>query len=408
MTIDQIREQFPILSEKVYGKQLVYLDNGATTQKPLSVLEACDDIYRHKNANIHRGVHHLSNVCTDLYEQARRKVASHINAAQPEEIIFTRATTEAINLVAYAYGDAFVGEGDEVVVSVMEHHSNIVPWQLLCKRRKALLKVVEITDEGLLKDTDDDLQRLITDRTKIVSIVHVSNVLGTVNDVRRLAQKAHAVGAVLVVDAAQSFPHKKIDVQALGCDFLALSGHKAYGPLGSGALYGRMELLRKMQPWQGGGEMIDKVSFSGTTFAEPPLKFEAGTPDYVAAIGLGAAVDFMQSVGMDFIEAHEQRLIARTLEGLRSIGGIRLIGEAEQRSGVVSFLVGNVHPYDTGMILDKMGIAVRTGHHCAQPLVDRLGVSGTVRASFAVYNTENEVDALLNGVERVKKMFGVK
>ena len=408
MTIDQIREQFPILKETVYGKPLVYLDNGATTQKPLAVLEACDEVYRHKNANIHRGVHHLSNVCTELYEQARRKVARHINAARPEEVVFTRATTEAINLVAYAWGDTFINEGDEVVVTEMEHHSNIVPWQLLCKRRKAVLKVIGITDEGLLRDTDADLEGLITSRTKLVSVAHVSNVLGTVNDVRRLADKAHAVGAVMLVDAAQSFPHMRVDVQELGCDFLALSGHKAYGPLGAGALYGRYELLERMQPWQGGGEMIDKVSFDGTTFAEPPLKFEAGTPDYVAAIGLGAAVDFMHEVGMDYIEQHEQALIARTIEGLRAIGGVRLVGEAQRRSGVVSFLVGSVHPYDTGMILDKMGIAVRTGHHCAQPLVDRLGISGTVRASLGVYNTEDEVDALLNGVERVKKMFGVK
>ncbi len=401
--INAIRSQFPILAETVYKKPLVYLDNGATTQKPLAVIESYDNVYRKVNSNIHRGVHHLSNVCTDLYEQARRIVARHLGASDPTEIVFTRNTTEAINLVAYAYGDKFVGEGDEVVVSEMEHHSNIVPWQLLCQRKGATLRVAKVSDKGELML--DQLESILSERTKIVSIAHVSNVMGTVNDVRKVCELAHSVGAVAVVDAAQSVPHKAIDVKAIGCDFLAFSGHKVYAPLGSGALYGRRELLDAMNPWMGGGEMIDKVSFSGTTFAEPPLKFEAGTPDYAAAIALGAALDFVDNIGMDVIEKHEKNLVRRTIEGLEAIGDIRIVGQADDHSSAVSFLVGSIHPYDAGMILDKLGIAVRTGHHCAQPLMDRFGISGTVRASFAVYSTEAEVDALLNGVELVKKMF---
>lgn len=403
LDIEAIRAQFPILAEKVYKKNLVYLDNGATTQKPLAVIEAQDNIYRRVNSNIHRGVHHLSNVCTDLYEKARQTVARHLNAADQSEIVFTRNTTEAINLVAYAYGDKFVGAGDEIVVSEMEHHSNIVPWQLLCQRRGATLRVARIDDKGQLDM--DYLGTLLNSRTKIVSIAHVSNVMGSVNDVRRIVEMAHAVGAVALVDAAQSVPHSPVDVQAIGCDFLAFSGHKVYAPLGSGALYGRRALLNDMNPWMGGGEMIDKVSFAGTTFAEPPLKFEAGTPDYAAAVGLAAALDFVDSYGMEAIAAHEKALIERTVSGLAAIPDVRIIGNAEHRSGAVSFLVGAVHPYDAGMILDKLGIAVRTGHHCAQPLMERLGIVGTVRASFGIYNNEAEVDALLNGVEWVKKMF---
>lgn len=401
--IEAVRTQFPILAEKVYKKNLVYLDNGATTQKPLQVLEAYDNIYRKVNSNIHRGVHHLSNVCTDLYEKARQTVARHLNAADSSEIVFTRNTTEAINLVAYAYGDKFVGEGDEIIVSEMEHHSNIVPWQLLCQRRGARLQVAHIDAKGQLDM--GQLASLLSPRTKIVSIAHVSNVMGTVNDVKAIVEMAHSVGAVAVVDAAQSVPHTRIDVQAIGCDFLAFSGHKVYAPLGSGALYGRRELLNEMNPWMGGGEMIDKVSFSGTTFAEPPLKFEAGTPDYAAAVALAAALDFVDELGIDAIEEHEKSLLERAVSGLASIPDVRIIGNADSRSSAVSFLVGAVHPYDAGMILDKLGIAVRTGHHCAQPLMEALGIVGTVRASFAVYNTEAEVDALLNGVEWVKKMF---
>lgn len=401
--IEKIRAQFPILREKVYGKPLIYLDNGATAQKPQCVIDAYDNVYRRVNANIHRGVHHLSNVCTELYENARRTVASHIGADDPSEVIFTRNTTEAINLVAYAFGDKFVGEGDEVIVTVMEHHSDIVPWQLLCARRGAKLRVVDIDDDGNLRV--DQLAQLLNSRTRLVCVAHVSNVMGTVNDVRAVADMAHAAGAAVLVDGAQSVPHMKVNVAEIGCDFLAFSGHKVYAPLGSGALYGRREWLEKMLPWMGGGEMIDKVSFAGTTYAEPPLKFEAGTPDYAAAVGLAAAIDFVNSIGMDEIDAHGRALVKKTIQGLDAIGGIRVIGRAANHSGAVSFLIGNVHPYDAGMILDKMGIAVRTGHHCAQPLMERMGVSGTVRASFGVYTSEADVDALLNGVERVKAMF---
>lgn len=401
--VDDVRLQFPILAEKVYKKNLIYLDNGATTQKPLAVIDVYDNVYRKVNANIHRGVHHLSNVCTDLYEKARQIVARHLNAADSSEIVFTRNTTESINLVAYAYGDKFVGPGDEVVVSEMEHHSNIVPWQLLCQRRGAKLLVAKVSDHGELDM--GQLAGLLSERTRIVSIAHVSNVMGSVNDVRTIVGMAHSVGAVAVIDAAQSVPHQAIDVQSIGCDFLAFSGHKVYAPLGSGALYGRRDLLNAMNPWMAGGEMIDKVSFAGTTFAEPPLKFEAGTPDYAAAIALGAALDYVDGIGMDVIEAHEASLVKRTLDGLLAIPGVRIIGQAENHASAVSFLVDSIHPYDAGMILDKLGIAVRTGHHCAQPLMDRFGIVGTVRASFALYNTADEVDALLNGVEWVKKMF---
>ncbi len=401
--IETIRSQFPILQQSVYGKPLVYLDNGATAQKPQQVIDTVSRIYQTQNANIHRGVHHLSNVCTDLYENARRTVAQHIGAAQAEEVVFVRNTTEAINLVAYAYGNKFIGAGDEVVVSVMEHHSNIVPWQLLCGRTGATLRVVDMDDEGNLRM--DQMESLIGPKTKMVCCTQVSNVLGTVNDVRHIASLAHAVGAVMLVDAAQSLPHMPIDVQDLGCDFMVFSGHKVYAPLGSGALYGRIDLLRQMDPWMGGGEMIDKVSFRGTTFAEPPLRFEAGTPDYVAAAGLAAALEYVDGIGMEAIEAHENALVTKTIEGLKTIGGVRIVGEARKHSGAVSFLVGNIHPYDAGMILDKMGIAVRTGHHCAQPLMERLGISGTVRASFGVYTSEADIDKLLNGVEFVKKMF---
>ncbi|MBQ3635066.1 MAG: cysteine desulfurase [Bacteroidales bacterium] len=403
MNIDNIRSLFPILDETVYGKQLVYFDNAATTQKPTPVLDAIRDVYEHKNANIHRGVHHLSNVCTDLYEHARTVVARHINAYSDKEVVFTRNTTEAINLVANTLGNQIVMPGDEVIVSELEHHSNIVPWQLLCARKNATLKVVHVNDDGTLDM--DSLKDLLSPKTKIVSIAHVSNVMGTVNDVKQICFLAHSVGAIAVIDGAQSIPHHAIDVQAIGCDFFAFSGHKVYGPLGSGALWGKYDNLSQMQPWMGGGEMIDKVSFSGTTFAEPPLRFEAGTPDYVAAIGLASAIEFVDSIGIEEIERHEARLLQHLICGLKSIGDIRFIGNAKEHSGAVSFLVGNAHPYDVGMILDKMSIAVRTGHHCAQPLMERMGIVGTVRASLAVYNTLEEVDLLLIAVEKAKMML---
>ncbi len=403
MNIDNIRSLFPILDETVYGKQLVYFDNAATTQKPTPVLDAIRDVYEHKNSNIHRGVHHLSNVCTDLYEHARMVVARHINAYSDKEVVFTRNTTEAINLVANTLGNQIVMPGDEIIVSELEHHSNIVPWQLLCARKNATLKVVHVNDDGTLDM--DSLKDLLSPKTKIVSIAHVSNVMGTVNDVKQICSLAHSVGAIAVIDGAQSIPHHAIDVQAIGCDFFAFSGHKVYGPLGSGALWGKYDILSQMQPWMGGGEMIDKESFCGTTFAEPPLRFEAGTPDYVAAIGLASAIEFVDSIGIEEIERHEARLLQHLICGLKSIGDIRFIGNAKEHSGAVSFLVGNAHPYDVGMILDKMSIAVRTGHHCAQPLMERMGIVGTVRASLAVYNTLEEVDLLLIAVEKAKMML---
>lgn len=401
--IAKIRSQFPILSETVYGKPLVYLDNGATTQKPQCVLDVINDIYMHKNANIHRGVHHLSNVCTDLFEQARKIVATHINALSDAEIIFTRGTTEAINLLAFSFGETYCREGDEIIVTAMEHHANIVPWQMLCQRKRMKLRVAPIFDNGELDI--DSLFQLFNERTRLLCVAHVSNVMGTVNPVEKIVSKAHAFGIPVLVDAAQSMPHKAIDVQKIDCDFLAFSGHKMYAPNGSGALYGKAKWLNDMVPYHGGGEMIEKVTFEKTTYNTLPFKFEAGTPDYISAIGLGRAIQFMQEIGLDNIEAHEHELVEYTINQLSAIPGIRFIGEAREHSSAVSFLLGNVHPYDTGMILDKMGVAVRTGHHCAQPLMDRFGITGTVRASFGLYTTKDEIDTLAQGVDRVRMMM---
>lgn len=403
MDIANIRSQFPILGETVYGKPLVYLDNGATTQKPQCVINVMNDIYMHKNANIHRGVHHLSNVCTDLFEEARKIVARHINALSDAEVIFTRSTTEAINLLAFSFGETYCRKDDEVIVTTMEHHANIVPWQMLCERKGMKLRVAKISDKGELDV--DHLYSLINERTRILCVAHVSNVMGSVNPVKQIVAKAHSFGVPVLIDAAQSMPHRAIDVQDLDCDFLAFSGHKMYAPNGSGALYGKAKWLNEMVPYHGGGEMIEKVTFEKTTYNQLPFKFEAGTPDYVAAIGLGRAIQFMEEVGMDNIEQHEHDLVTYAMQRLSEVEGVRFIGEAENHSGAVSFLLGNVHPYDTGMILDKMGIAVRTGHHCAQPLMDRMGITGTVRASFAMYNTREEIDKLVAGVERVRQMM---
>lgn len=403
MDIANIRSQFPILNETIYGKPLVYLDNGATTEKPQCVLDVVNDIYMHKNANIHRGVHHLSNVCTDLFEQARKTVARHINALSDAEIIFTRGTTEAINLLAFSFGETYCREGDEIVITTMEHHANIVPWQMLCERKRMKLRVAPIFDNGELDV--DRMYELMNERTRLVCVTHVSNVMGTVNPVGQIISQAHSLGIPVLVDAAQSMPHKRIDVQELDCDFLAFSGHKMYAPNGSGALYGKAKWLNEMVPYHGGGEMIDKVTFEKTTYNQLPFKFEAGTPDYVSAIGLGRAIEFMEEIGMAEIEAYEHELVRYAIDQLSGISGIRFIGEAKDHSSAVSFLLGNVHPYDTGMILDKMGIAVRTGHHCAQPLMDRFGITGTVRASFGLYNTKEEIDALVKGVDRVRMMM---
>ena len=401
--IDNIRSQFPILNETVYGKPLVYLDNAATTQKPQCVIDAITDIYAHKNANIHRGVHHLSNVCTDLFEQARHTLAKHINAASDSELIFTRGTTEAINLLAFSFGETYCHAGDEIIISAMEHHANIVPWQMLCQRKQMHLRVAPITDDGELDV--DALYALFSDKTKLLCITHISNVMGTVNPVEQIVKQAHSAGIPVLIDAAQSMPHQPIDVQTLGCDFMAFSGHKMYAPNGSGALYGKAKWLNEMVPYHGGGEMIEKVTFEKTTYNQLPFKFEAGTPDYISAIGLKRAIDFINEVGLSNIQQHEHELVSYAVDQLGSIPQLRFIGNAKHRSGAVSFLLGNVHPYDTGMILDKMGIAVRTGHHCAQPLMDRFGITGTVRASFALYTTKHEIDLLVEGVDKVRMMM---
>ena len=401
--INKVREDFPILSREVYGKPLVYLDNAATTQKPLCVLDAMREEYLNVNANVHRGVHYLSQQATDLHEAAREKVRQFINAEKTEEIVFTRGTTEAINLVASSFCESQMKEGDEVLVSEMEHHSNIVSWQLQAMKRGIVVKHLPITDKGEL--CLDLLESLISDKTKIISIAHVSNVLGTVNPVEEIIKTAHAHGIPVLVDGAQSAPHFKVDVQAMDCDFFAFSGHKMYGPTGIGVLYGKEEWLEKLPPYQGGGEMIDKVTWEKTTFERLPFKFEAGTPDYIATHGLATAIDYLNCAGLDSVKAHEAELTRYCMEQLRTIDGMRIFGEAEHKDAVVSFLVGDIHHLDMGTLLDRLGIAVRTGHHCAQPLMDRLGISGTVRASFALYNTKEEIDVLVNGIRRVSQMF---
>ena len=401
--VQKIREDFPILQREVYGKPLVYLDNAATTQKPLCVLDAMREEYLNVNANVHRGVHYLSQQATDLHEAARETVRDFIHARKIEEVVFTRGTTEAINLVAQTFCESQMQAGDEVVVTDMEHHSNIVPWQLQAQKRGIVLKHLPITDEGCLEFSI--LNSQLSTKTKLLSIAHVSNVLGTVNPVKDIIRMAHERGIPVLVDAAQSAPHMKIDVQDLDCDFMAFSGHKMYGPTGIGVLYGKEEWLEKLPPYQGGGEMIDKVSWQKTTFERLPFKFEAGTPDYVATHGLATAIKYMLSLGLDNIEAHEQELTRYCMEQMQTIEGIRLFGTAPQKDAVVSFLVGDIHHLDMGTLLDRLGIAVRTGHHCAHPLMDRLGVTGTVRASFALYNTKEEVDALVAGIRRVSQMF---
>ena len=404
LNIEKIRQDFPILSREVYGKPLIYLDNAATTQKPLCVLDAMRDEYLNVNANVHRGVHYLSQQATDLHEAAREKVRQFINAKKIEEIVFTRGTTEAINLVASSFCESQMQAGDEVLVTEMEHHSNIVSWQLQAQKRGIVVKHLPITDDGRLVSRDT-IATYITDRTKLVSVAHVSNVLGTINPVEDIIKIAHEHGIPVLVDGAQSAPHFKVDVQAMDCDFFAFSGHKMYGPTGIGVLYGKEEWLEKLPPYQGGGEMIDKVTWEKTTFERLPFKFEAGTPDYVATNGLATAIDYINSVGFNAIQQHEQELTRYCMEQLQTIDGMKIYGPAEGRDAVVSFNVGDIHHLDMGTLLDRLGIAVRTGHHCAQPLMDRLGISGTVRASFALYNTKEEIDALVAGIRRVSQMF---
>lgn len=401
--INKVREDFPILSRTVYDRPLVYLDNAATTQKPRVVVESIAEEYYNVNANVHRGVHYLSQQATDLHEASRETVRRFINARSANEIIFTRGTTESINLVASSFCDAFMKEGDEVILSVMEHHSNIVPWQLQAARKGIVIRVIPMNDRGELMI--DEYEKLFNEKTRIVSVAHVSNVLGTVNPVAQMARIAHDHGVPFMLDGAQSAPHFAVDMQQLDCDFFAMSGHKMYGPTGVGVLYGKEEWLDRMPPYQGGGEMIDNVSFEKTTFERLPFKFEAGTPDYVATNGLAKAIDYITALGMDNIEKHESELTQYAMQKMKNIDGMALFGTSEHKDAVVSFLVGNIHHLDMGTLLDRLGIAVRTGHHCAQPLMQRLGIQGTVRASFALYNTKEEIDALVAGIERVSRMF---
>ena len=401
--IHKIREDFPILGREVYGKPLIYLDNGATTQKPKCVVEAITNEYYSVNANVHRGVHFLSQQATELHEASRETVRRFINARSTNEIIFTRGTTESINLLASSFVESQMQAGDEVIVSTMEHHSNIVPWQLQAGKKDIVIKVIPMNDKGEL--LQEEYKQLFSEKTKLVCVMHVSNVLGTVNPVKEMIAEAHAHGVPVLVDGAQSVPHMKVDVQDLDADFFAFSGHKVYGPTGVGVLYGKEEWLDKLPPYQGGGEMIQSVSFEKTTFNELPFKFEAGTPDYIGTTALAKALDYVSAIGMDKIEAHEHELTTYAMNRMKQIEGMRIFGEAEHKSSVISFLVGNIHHLDMGTLLDRLGIAVRTGHHCAQPLMNRLGIEGTVRASFGLYNTKEEIDILVAGIERVSRMF---
>lgn len=401
--VAKIRGDFPILSRTVYNRPLVYLDNSATTQKPRVVVDSIVREYYSENANVHRGVHFLSQQATDLYEQARGRVRTFINARSDKEIVFTRGTTESLNLVASSFGERFMGEGDEVIISAMEHHSNIVPWQLLQERKGIRLRVIPINDRGEL--LLDEYEKLFNKRTRIVAVTHVSNVLGTVNPVKQIAAVAHAHGVPVLVDGAQSVPHIAVDVQDMDCDFFVFSGHKVYGPTGIGVLYGKESLLNELPPYQGGGEMIKNVHFEHTEYEDAPLRFEAGTPDYVGAHALAAAIDYVLALGMENIAAHEHSLLAYATERMNCIPGMRIFGQAENKSAVLSFVVGNIHPLDLGTLLDRFGVAVRTGHHCAQPLMERMGVQSMARASFALYNTREEVDTLCESIERITKMF---
>jgi cysteine desulfurase/selenocysteine lyase len=401
--ISKIREDFPILSRKIYDKPLVYLDNAATTQKPLCVLDAMRNEYLNVNANVHRGVHWLSQQSTELHEAARETLRQFLNARSTSEIVFTRGTTESLNLVASSFTEEFMNDGDEVIVSTMEHHSNIVPWQLQQRRKDIRIKVIPINDKGELDI--EAYKKMFTERTKIVSVTHVSNVLGTINPVKEIVRIAHEHNVPVMIDGAQSAPHIKVDVQDIDCDFFALSGHKVYGPTGVGVLYGKEDWLDKLPPYQGGGEMIENVSFEKTTFEKPPLKFEAGTPDYIATHGLAVAIKYISDIGLDNIAKHEHELTDYCMTRFKEIPDMRIFGTSEHKDAVVSFLVGNIHHLDMGTLLDRLGIAVRTGHHCAQPLMTHLGIQGTVRASFALYNTKEEIDVLVEGIKRVSKMF---
>lgn len=404
LNIEEIREDFPILHQEVYNKPLVYFDNAASTQKPLQVVEALTNYYLNDHANVHRGVHYLSQKATDKFEAARETTKRFFNAESSDEVIFTKGTTDGINLVAYSFGEAFIQEGDEIIISTMEHHSNIVPWQMLCDRKKAILRVIPISDKGELDM--DAYQNLLSSKTKLVSVVHTSNALGTINPVKEITQLAKSVNAYVLIDGAQAAPHQKIDVQEIGCDFYVFSGHKIFGPTGIGALYGKREVLEAMPPYQVGGEMIKTVTFEKTTYNELPFKFEAGTPNIADVMGLAVAMDYMNSVGYENIQAHENALLKYATDQLKlNFENVRIIGEADNKASVISFLLGNAHPYDVGALLDKMGIAVRTGQHCTEPLMNRFKIPGTVRASFAFYNTFEEIDMMINALKRAEKML---
>lgn len=401
--IIEIRKDFPILSEKIYKKDLIYFDNGATTQKPRAVVEKIEQGYYHTNANIHRGVHYLSQKATEAHESAREVVAQFLGTDKKEEIIFTRGTTEAINLIAFSYGEAFCSEGDEIIVSVMEHHSNIVPWQMLCERKKMTLRVIPANEAGELDM--NAFKSLLNERTKLVSVTHVSNVLGTINPVAEIISLAHSNNTPVLIDGAQAVPHIAVNVKEIDADFYVFSGHKIYAPTGIGVLYGKEKWLNAIPPYQGGGEMIATVSFDKTTFNELPFKFEAGTPDYIGSTALAVALNYVTQIGIDNIAAYEHELLVYATKQLNEIEGMKIIGNAQNKSSVISFLVGNIHPYDIGMLLDKLGIAIRTGHHCAQPLIDSLGIPGTARASFAFYNTKAEIDVFVTALKKVVAML---
>ena len=401
---ETVRDDFPILRQQVHGHRLVYLDNAATTQKPRAVIERLDRYYAGENANIHRGVHALSERATQAYDAARETAARFLNAADPREIVFVRGTTDAINLVAATYGRANIGPGDEIVVSEMEHHSNIVPWQMLCQEKGARLRVVPITGEGEMRM--DEYERLLNDRTRLVAVSHVSNALGTINPVAEVVRLAHARGIPVLVDGAQAVAHMGVDVQAIGCDFYAFSGHKVLGPTGIGVLYGRLERLEAMPPYQGGGDMIRSVSFAGTTYADLPARLEAGTPHIAGALGLAAALEYLTGIGADRVQMHEQDLLAYGTGALAAIPGLRLTGTARHKAGILAFVLDGVHPHDIGTILDRQGVAIRAGHHCCQPLMARLGVPATARASLALYNTRDDIDALVAGLQKVRALLG--
>ena len=402
--IDNIRKDFPILKEKVYGKQLIYLDNGATTQKPLPVIECMDVFHRHKNSSIHRGVHYLSEQATDEYEKARKTVQDFIHAGHSHEIIFTSGSTASINGVAFSFGERFMHEGDEIIITEMEHHANIVPWQMLCERKKTNLKVIPFTDEGILQL--DKLEALITEKTRLVAVIHASNTLATINPVKEIITRVHRKNIPVLVDGAQSVPHIPVDVQDMDCDFFVFSGHKVYGPTGTGILYGKEKWLNEIPPFQGGGDMVDVVTFEKTTYNQLPYKFEAGTTNYIGAIGMAAAIEYLLSLGLKDVVQHEQNLLQYAIEKLDELGTITIYGRAPQKASLVTFNINGIHPYDAGMVLDKMGIAVRTGTHCAQTVMRHYGIEGNIRASFALYNTMEEIDRLIEGIKKVKSMFG--